>query len=385
MKKTLLILISFVISIQLNAQIAYNTFNIRNYNRSLAVAINQNQTVKVISDEFGKVISIRNLANADLKYLHHGQEYDSELGLYFYPSRIYSTLSRRFLQTDPMSQYATPYSFLGGDPINKIDETGNADKPLFLHYTNREMPDGKEYSLLDMQSQVGDAYYVPLSDFLNGEVPDMPEFNGTVFIESHMSNEAEGIIETERGKTMSEFKTPRKFRTINKVSGEDKYLVTIKAPDLGSELRDFADIRQLDIKNIIAGGCQGRRSAMKMGAGFAKKSKGLAKTRKLRTAGVKDNHLPIPIGEKTAKVGGYQGLSDEFRWHVAKGGVPYDMEKVSGFDQNKFTRLIEYPNGLKNEGTSMPYANGAEFKDMAVDGRIPKSIESTFSKFDFAY
>ena len=152
MKKTLLILISFVISIQLNAQIAYNTFNIRNYNRSLAVAINQNQTVKVISDEFGKVISIRNLANADLKYLHHGQEYDSELGLYFYPSRIYSTLSRRFLQTDPMSQYATPYSFLGGDPINKIDETGNADKPLFLHFTNREMPDGKEYSLLDMQS-----------------------------------------------------------------------------------------------------------------------------------------------------------------------------------------------------------------------------------------
>ncbi len=319
MKKILLVIIGFLININVDAQSEHNTFNIRNYNRSLAVAINQNQTAKLISDEFGKVISISNPANANLKYFHHGQEYDKQLGLYFYPSRIYSALSGRFFQTDPMSQYASPYSFLGGDPVNKIDETGNVGKSLFLHNSDYRMAYGKQPSTIDMETAVNDAYYVPLADFLNGEVPDLPEFNGNVLVSSHMGRKSGGVIAVEEDYTSAKFKTPHKFRVDYKPS-EETVGVQIKGQDLGRQLREFADSRNLQVKSIVAEGCEGELASINMGIGFVEQRSGLAEKQFLKVAGLKSNIMAMPMGKSSAYYH-YNYLMDETRLFVHTKGA----------------------------------------------------------------
>ncbi len=384
MKKTLLLIIAFIISLSVDVQGEYNTFNIRNYNRSLAVAINQNQTAKLISDEFGKVISISNPANANLKYLYHGQEYDKQLGLYFYPSRIYSALSGRFFQTDPMSQYASPYSFLGGDPVNQIDETGNAGKPLILHNSDYLMPDGKEIWLHDMQSQIKDAYYVPLADFLNGEIADLPEFNGNVFINSHMGAESGGAIRTESGGKMTKFKTP-KLKKVNRITGKNEYAARVEGKELGRELRDFSDTRNLEIKSILVGGCEGETAAKEIGSGFTERASGLTGRRSITTAGLKRDRLSLIMGEKTIEEKGINGLKGELRYHVRKNGIPNGADIFEDVTPPQFDCLVHYPNGLSNEKEEIPYANKAETRDMVVNGRVPASLESDFSSYKFQY
>ncbi len=384
MKKTLLLISTLIISLSVDAQVQHNVFNIRNYNRSLALELKQHQAAAIVSDEYGKLISYSNPANTAAKYLHHGQEYDKDLDLYFYPSRIYSILSARFFQTDPKSQYASPYSFLGGDPVNRIDETGNAGKPLVLHHSEHKLPDGKDFGFVDIQSQVGDAYYVPLADFLNGEVPDLPEFNGTVFIDAHMGTSNGGIVEVERDDLRARFKTPREYKVARKLPGTEEYAVTIKAEDLGRELRDFADIRKLEIKNILAGGCEGSAAAESIGNGFVERSSNISTKRFLKTSGLKRDRIALPVGEKFLADEGVQGLKNETRFYVhKKGNIPdYDVTNYKG--ELKFNALL---NTSKADGQfeEVPYADGDELKDMVVNGRIPESVDGHFSQFKFEY
>jgi RHS repeat-associated protein len=53
-----------------------------------------------------------------------GQMQDPETGLYNFQARLYDPLLRRFLAPDPRGQFASPYVFLGNDPLNMIDPSG---------------------------------------------------------------------------------------------------------------------------------------------------------------------------------------------------------------------------------------------------------------------
>jgi len=57
-------------------------------------------------------------------YLYTGQEFDRELGLYNYRTRLYDVETGRFYSTDPMQQFPSPYLYAGGDPINLVDPDG---------------------------------------------------------------------------------------------------------------------------------------------------------------------------------------------------------------------------------------------------------------------
>jgi RHS repeat-associated protein len=62
------------------------------------------------------------------RFQYTGQVWLSELGLYHYKARLYSPALGRFLQTDPVGYEGgiNLYGYVGDDPINAMDPTGNA-------------------------------------------------------------------------------------------------------------------------------------------------------------------------------------------------------------------------------------------------------------------
>ncbi|MDQ0468507.1 RHS repeat domain-containing protein [Labrys wisconsinensis] len=53
-----------------------------------------------------------------------GQEWDGEAGVYNFKARLYAPDLCRFLQPDPGNQYASPYVFVGNDPVSMADPDG---------------------------------------------------------------------------------------------------------------------------------------------------------------------------------------------------------------------------------------------------------------------
>ncbi len=280
-----------------------------------------------------------------------------------------------------MSQYASPYSFLGGDPVNQIDETGNAGKPLILHRSDYRIPGGKDAAMLDLYSAIGDAYYVPLADFMNEKVPDMPEFNGHVYIDSHMDSEKQGFVKTERDGGARRFKTPKELTVEEFWDSEDQYVTKVRGSTLGKQLRKFADENGLEIETIIAGGCEGEVAAQRIGRGFMKGPVG--KPRLLRTAGPKCQRFPVSVGQKSVASKGMTGFEDKYRWYVT-GNEPV-FEDIIRDGENPAKLMGLFGHSETGLAKTFPYANGEEVKDIAVNGRIPKPIESHFNNFEFEY
>jgi RHS repeat-associated protein len=63
-------------------------------------------------------------------YLYRGEQYDSDLGLYYLRARYYNPATGRFLSRDPEDGNAKDpaslhkYLYAGGDPVNAMDPTG---------------------------------------------------------------------------------------------------------------------------------------------------------------------------------------------------------------------------------------------------------------------
>ena len=74
-------------------------------------------------------------------YLYRGEQFDSDLGLYYLRARYYNPATGRFLSRDPFYGYidkpATLHKYLyaGGDPLNRIDPSGRANVLQFVFTT----------------------------------------------------------------------------------------------------------------------------------------------------------------------------------------------------------------------------------------------------------
>ncbi|MBL7783028.1 MAG: VCBS repeat-containing protein [Saprospiraceae bacterium] len=85
------------------------------------------------TDEYGLLNLDDSKYNGLFNYIYTGQEYDRESRLHYFRARIYDPFSKMFLSPDPAgSNPATPYAYVGNDPVNKTDPTGEIDFDLIL-------------------------------------------------------------------------------------------------------------------------------------------------------------------------------------------------------------------------------------------------------------
>jgi RHS repeat-associated protein len=100
--------------------------NVRNLTSSAGVVTDSYEY-----DAFGNAWTVS--GSTPNNYLYRGEQYDSDLGLYYLRARYYNPLTGRFMSRDPEDgnqiNPATLHKYLyaDGDPLNGIDPTGRAD------------------------------------------------------------------------------------------------------------------------------------------------------------------------------------------------------------------------------------------------------------------
>ena len=77
---------------------------------------------------FGNILSPSGSAPSTWLFQYGGKEWDSSIGLYDYSARLYDPILMRFLTPDTAMQFASPYVFVGNNPLNMVDPSGNISK-----------------------------------------------------------------------------------------------------------------------------------------------------------------------------------------------------------------------------------------------------------------
>jgi len=122
-----------------------------------------------------------------------GEQYDSDLGLYYLRARYYNPATGRFLSRDPEEgkaydpQSLHKYLYAGGDPVNRVDPRGRADSADYSSLLANETWKTK----LEMRAS---AYAVrvflcvaEVLSIIYG--PDVPEFGRENILEECMEQE----------------------------------------------------------------------------------------------------------------------------------------------------------------------------------------------------
>ncbi len=75
-------------------------------------------------DAFGN--KVNSTGSTPNNYLYRGEQYDSDLGLYYLRARYYNPVTGRFLNVDPMAgEGERRYQYAAADPVNGMDPSGN--------------------------------------------------------------------------------------------------------------------------------------------------------------------------------------------------------------------------------------------------------------------
>lgn len=361
---------------------------ISDFNKNICLQFGVGGVVTKSFSSYGKML-YRQSKESDVvnRYGYQGQELENDLQLILFPYRLYDLQNCRFFQPDPKSQYISPYLFVGADPVNFIDIDGKEGKALVLYEEYLDEHFGINESMYDLVETVNDAYYVPLSKFMNGEVGDLSEWNGNVFIKAHMSGDVTGEIEVENASKaeMLRSRANNVLRIDEPVFG--KYRNYVDAEALGGTLRRFSESRGVPIKSIVAGGCEGGYSAERIGLGYMNEGERTV-GRELQTMGLKPGRNAMLTGSHATSFGGkMKGMPKtryQVRPQVAKVMGETEVEEFeNGQEIETFDRYVgQLKNGFVFE---LNYIEGKEDLTNLVNGRLPNKLEPEMLKFNFKY
>lgn len=359
-----------------------NKFSIRSYNHSLAVSLGKNWASSYYTYlDYG---GVKQLLKLNQRYLYHGQELDVNLSVYFFPSRTYSFKKINFQQVDPASQFHSPYLFLGADPINHIDKDGNISKSLILYQEEHDFPHSMNPGTADLV-EATNAYYVPMSDLVQDRVPNLPEWNGNVFLKGHLghTSQREILVEASRDKSLIKTGAEEGMQKAFYHPYFSSYLSVYDGEKMGRKLRQLSKKTGVHIKKVIAGGCEGNYAMDAIQYGFSEESKTLGKVGiKTKFYGLRDGSYVKYMGKRTFKSFKYDVFPKHMRYYLTptKGehAIPF-IDKKDGTKVFKDFRTRRFLWFKKD-----PYIEGKEVKQL-VNGRIPSKIKSFFEKFTVAY
>lgn len=358
------LIICSICSISVSQVINYHHF--RSYKHNLLLQTDNTYWHKNVISDYGQLVQ-SDFKSKQLGYYFQGQEFDADLELYVFPARLFSSNKFRFFSPDPKSQYFSPYLFVDADPVNNIDLDGKEGKPLILYSEDHRLPESMPLGVRDLKEVYTDAHYHPISDLVNREIGDLPDWNGNVFIESR-SHEGNLIVE--------ESKSPPFFKTyklrLNDIQGNmDMKGLSISPENLGREIQDFAGDRRVDLKNITIGRNGGGESAKSMAKGFIwPRRKKLSKGRQIRFAGVKKEY-------NSKFIGGYEAYNKGFDTYF--GGTRYycypaEREQIPKVSNLREGGLVLNSFGSKEENTRPIVPNKYLERQPMIDyinGEIP--------------
>lgn len=356
---------------------------IRNYYQSLSLTVNDQSVSTFKTGSYGEQISASN-SQEQIPYSFSSQEYDSKLGLYFFPGRVYSPSNKRFFQPDPKHQYFSPYVFVKGDPANIIDKNGKEGKPLYLYGEQHNYPTdvSSNAGIFDLKNEMPDAYSFPMHQFVNNEIPDLPEWNGNVFLMSHMDPN-EGSFNLEEADVIEDLRSNNDLVRKGVNPMDDKAYSYIDSEDMGSLLQKFGEERNVPVRNIAIGGCGGGKAAQKIGKGF-KRSEGFGRKTKLKATGVRSDYNTTVAGPYSSSM-----QSDEIPLsHSRLNYRPGNYSTFNEYDRNDDGTLQYDRQMYRDEGGGeheSGFIEGDDLQDFMRNARVPPHASEDFSTFHFFY
>ncbi|WP_428267853.1 RHS repeat domain-containing protein [Haliangium sp.] len=103
-------------------------FVLRDHEGSNRVLVAPGQAPTAVLDygPFGRLVAAAGGTDPGLlAYRFTGQEWDEELALYNFRDRVYDPDIMHFLSPDPDQEFFSPYSFVGNDPLLRVDPSGD--------------------------------------------------------------------------------------------------------------------------------------------------------------------------------------------------------------------------------------------------------------------
>jgi RHS repeat-associated protein len=100
-------------------------------------------------DAFGNLLN--STGTTPNSYLYRGEQYDSDLGLYYLRARYYNPFTGRFMSRDPEGgrpfypKSLHKYIYASGDPVNRVDPRGRTDLVEFIGTVKASMQEAKVY------------------------------------------------------------------------------------------------------------------------------------------------------------------------------------------------------------------------------------------------
>jgi RHS repeat-associated protein len=120
-------------------------------------------------DAFGN--SFTKTGTTPNNYLYRGEQYDSDLGLYYLRARYYNPATGRFLSRDPndgnkiLLSSLHKYIYASANPVNRIDPRGRADLFEYAIKSSASVPEAK---LIDIDGCVAGAALAAVDLVLDG-------------------------------------------------------------------------------------------------------------------------------------------------------------------------------------------------------------------------